>query len=129
MGNKCGIECQWLASKRLIVNPDGQVIPCCFFANSIFVSKMFNYPTKYDPNEHPHTLKDELTKYRLTATETTQDDVLKSYIDQADELNAYNHPIHEIVEHDWFNNLYASWDDSDKVSRICVKHCSDKQLK
>lgn len=126
MDSGCNIKCQWMESGRLIVNPDGQVIPCCFFANSIFVSKMFNYPSSYNPKEHKFGLKDELTKYRLTAAETTNDNILKSYIDHAEDLNAYNHSIEEILNHSWFQNLYSSWTDVNRVSPLCVKHCSKK---
>ena len=27
------ILCRWLEKKRLVVNPDGQVHPCCYFGN------------------------------------------------------------------------------------------------
>lgn len=126
MANKCGIECEWLDTNRLIVNPDGQVVPCCFFANSLYVSKKFNYPKHYNPKDHPFELKDEMVKYRLTATETVADPILRSYIEQEDDLNVNNKPLHEIVEHDWFNMLYQSWDDSNSVSPICVRNCKAK---
>ena len=124
MGNKCNIECEWMRSKRLIVNPDGQVVPCCFFANALFVSKQHGYPQKFDKSNYKFELKDELTLYAFTSTETTADPILNSYIKQEDELNAYNTPLHEILDHNWYHELYASWDDEDKVSPICVRNCS-----
>ena len=102
MSNKCGIKCQWLKAQKIIVNPDGQVVPCCFFANKIFRSK-------------------------LNPEIESGDVIIKSYIDQAKDLNAYNHSIQDIIQHDWFNELYDSWDDSDRVSRTCVRHCGESK--
>ena len=27
------IKCKWLETNRILVNPDGQVLPCCYLAN------------------------------------------------------------------------------------------------
>ena len=38
------IFCYFYEKGELQINPDGQVFPCCFIANSMFVSKTFDYP-------------------------------------------------------------------------------------
>lgn len=92
------IRCKWIDSRRIVVNPDGQVVPCCYFANRHYINKGFKY--------------------------TVDGDILDKYNKAAGELNAFNNPIDEIVNHKWFDELYESWNDSSTVSKICVKHCS-----
>ncbi len=92
------IRCKWIESRRIVVNPDGQVLPCCYFANLIYINKKFSF--------------------------TVEDDIFDKYNKVASELNAFNKPIDTIVAHQWFDDLYESWNDSSTVSKICVKHCS-----
>ena len=130
MSNKCNVVCEWMATKRIIVGPDGQVVPCCFFQNPIFVAKQFGYPTTYvEPRDENGNYPKEyqMVNYPLVATEAMADSLIRSYIAQEDELNAFNYPIDEIMTHQWFTDLYESWDDSDKVSHICLKHCSKER--
>lgn len=122
----CDIECEWMARNELIINPDGQVVPCCFFANNLFVSKQYGFPESYTPTE-PYPKEYALVNYPLVSYEVTQDPILKSYIDHKDELNVFNHPLNVVLDHQWFKDLYDSWLDSDKVSPICVRQCSRKK--
>ena len=92
------IKCKWIESRRIVVNPDGQVVPCCYFANRLYINKGFKF--------------------------TAENDILDKYNKAAGELNAFNNPIDEIINHQWFDDLYESWNDSNTVSKICVKHCS-----
>ncbi len=130
MSNKCNIDCEWLRGKRIIVGPDGQVVPCCFFENPIYMAKQFGYPTEYkEPKDANGNYPKEyqMVNYPLVAWEANQDSLIKKYIQAEDELNVFNHPIDQILRHQWFEDLYASWDDSSKVSHICVKHCTGKR--
>jgi hypothetical protein len=120
---KCNIECKWLKIGRIVINPDGQVLPCCFFANSVYVSKAFGYPTTHT-KQKSQTLDQELVNYEAYATKAPTVNVLKDYIANADDLNIFNNPLDEILAHPWFEQLYQSWDDSNKVSSVCVKHCT-----
>lgn len=92
------VKCRWIQSKRIVVNPDGQVVPCCYFANRIYINKGFRF--------------------------TTEGDILDKYNKAASELNIFNNSIDKIVNHQWFDDLYNSWNDSNTVSKICTKHCS-----
>jgi len=123
MSNSPCISCEWMNRKRIVINPDGQVIPCCYFANNIFVSKQFGYPDTYEkPDEYP--LEYALVNYPSSARKTVHDPILKSYIDNEKDLNIFNNDIEDILDHKWFQELYDSWDDSDKISSICTKHCT-----
>ena len=122
--NNCNVKCKWLEIQRIVINPDGQVLPCCYFANLMHVGKKFGYPTTRPERPLEPKLEHELVNYDMFASSAVTTKILKDYIEVADELNVFNHPIDKILEHPWFNLLYESWDDSDKVSRICLKHCS-----
>jgi hypothetical protein len=117
------ISCEWMTRKRIVVNPDGQVIPCCYFANNIFVSKQFGYPDKYESIDK-YPLEYELVNYPLVSHETTQDPILNSYIENKQDLNIFNNDIEDILSHEWFQELYDSWNDENKISPICLKHCT-----
>lgn len=116
------VDCQWLKSNRIIINPDGQVIPCCFFANILYTSKQFNYPKTRELG-NTDSLENEMVDNRLVSYQVTQDPILAEYIENESEMNLMNNSMSEILEHKWFHMLYDSWNDSDKVSRICLKHC------
>lgn len=125
--NKCNIHCEWMSTKRIISNPDGQVIPCCFFANSLQVSKWFDYPSDYDEQDYFDREQEyKLVDYAKSAARAKFEPILQSYLDNKDDLNIFNKSLEEIVSHPWFNELYESWDDSDKVSGICIKNCQVK---
>lgn len=47
MKNKNDISCKWLKERRVVVNPDGQVMPCCYLANRFYREE---YP--YNKEEH-----------------------------------------------------------------------------
>lgn len=117
------ITCPWLSSRRLVINPDGQVFPCCFFANITYISKMHGYPKDYD-SAPPEDLRYELADTRLVSYNVPREPLLADYIKNEEHLNLNNNSMEDILNHSWFKTLYESWEDSSKVSRICLKHCS-----
>jgi len=118
-----------MSRKQVIVNPDGQVIPCCFFANLLLVADWFKYPRQYSHSDSKKNWEEHrLTNYYLTAFETTIDPVLKEYIKHKDELNIFNDDLENIVNHEWFQKLYESWEDPDKISPVCVRNCTKDDM-
>jgi len=97
--NEGCISCKWLQMRKILVNPDGQVFPCCYLSNNMFSSN----PLK------PHH------------------DTMKNYVENKDENNIFNKPLEKILEEsDWFNNkLPESWESDNPINQ-CVKYCSDK---
>lgn len=125
--NKCNITCEWASTNRVITNPDGQVIPCCFFANIIYIAKLFDYPSEYgEAKPEEYDLEYQVGHIPRIAAAGKKDKILNSYIDSKDDLNLYNQDLEAILNHDWFKELEESWDDPSKVSNICMKHCSNK---
>lgn len=99
----CKIRCEWAEQKRFVTNPDGQVWPCCYWAN-------FDYYVKN--NEVLHDGPKNQMKHP----------VYQAYQDSAEAHNAFNRPTHEILQSKWFNEtLPESWDSD--APFLCVKHC------
>jgi len=48
--------------------------------------------------------------------------LLVSYYKQRHDMNLNNKELGEILEHPWFQELYDSWEDIDKMS-ICWRMC------
>ena len=125
--NKCNIKCEWASTDRIITNPDGQVVPCCFFANLLYISKQLGYPEKL-PNikREEFELEYQIAFTPLIVQETMEDPILRDYIEHEEELNLFTNDLKDIINNDWFKRLEESWDDPEKVSSICVKHCQQK---
>lgn len=90
------ISCRWLNDRRILVNPDGQVIPCCYLANNYY---------QFGP--------------QVFANQTMND-----YKKQEKEHNIFYKPLEEILKDSkWFNQqLPESWESN--PIRQCSKYCS-----
>lgn len=103
------IVCKWAKVSKFLVNPDGQVWPCCYLANpgyKQYITGMRDRPEVVargvDDIVHP---------------------IINEYFEHKDELNVTNKPIEEILSHEWFTKtLPESWE-SDRPHRQCVVMC------
>lgn len=100
MKPKHDIVCEWMnqwKNSRLLINPDGQVLPCCYLANLIYSNK----------NHAIHSL-------------------LEQYQDSAESYNIFNKELDEIIDGKWFQEtLPNSWI-SDNPHPACLRQCSKK---
>ena len=104
------IKCSWREKKQVLINPDGQVYPCCFLANvEYFLQETKNNQKGY---EYPYG--------RRTV-------VMNNYNEHKSELNLKNNEMKEILEHDWWKFLEKSWDEPDKTDRRCIRFCGIKE--
>lgn len=90
------IVCRWMKENKFLVNPDGQVWPCCYLSNT----------------GYHHDLTGMRTEQKVV--EAKVDDVVHPVMDEyfkhRDELNINNAPIEKILTHDWFaKTLPDSW--------------------
>ena len=101
------IKCRWLEKGRIVVNPDGQVHPCCYFAN-------FNYIAK---NTDPEG-------YRKNWDGTSNHSIMSEYEKDRDDLNVNNKSMKEILSHKWYSkSLPDSWKEQDTRHEICIRFC------
>ena len=94
------IICRWKMVNRVLVNVDGQVLPCCYLVNTYYKNKF----TMQMPNFSNHP-------------------VMQAYNDN--DNNIFKRSLLDILQHSkWFNQtLPSSWA-SDNPVKQCVKQCS-----
>ena len=105
------ITCRWLEKSRMVVNPDGQVHPCCYFAN-------FHYMNKHqNPEGYKHFF------------ETHPDQSLMAEYDRnKDDLNINNKSMKEILTHEWYDqSLPNSWKEQNTRHEICIRFCQHEE--
>ena len=123
----CKIECEWLQSKRILVNPDGQVWPCCYLANSTYMRAALGYPESYTSKE-TYRIENQIINLEDAAVRTGQQVLLKEYFGEKEQYNIFNHTIDEIVESKWFaETLPKSWDEPERVLYQCKINCSKSE--
>lgn len=104
--NKCNVKCKWREKEMFLVNPDGQVWPCCYLANAEYFKDV--------------TDNDQSIVYPRGNEESP---IVGQYNLYKDELNAFNHSIDKIFMHRWWRMLEQSWEDPDKADRRCIRYC------
>lgn len=142
--NKLNIECEWMKTKRILVNPNGQVLPCCYFANAVYMYDMMketeSTESKYllDQDEpvdervqRRNDFEDEITNKiidkKLLNTKSAQENVLMRYFQDKDEYNLHKVSLEDIINSEWFTKtLPESWNDEKTAPRFCKKHCTKK---
>ena len=68
------IVCKWKKSGQVLVNPDGQVWPCCFFCNPTYKSQFVEGYDRFDNNP-----------------------VMKEYQKNKSALNVFNNSLDKII--------------------------------
>lgn len=101
-------KCIWLNERKIVVNPDGQVWPCCYLCNTGFIVQ-HDKPEYYDKN------------YDLSLSENH---IFVEYLKYKDELNLKNVDLVDILNHKWFNEVLPnSWKDEKITHKLCKKFC------
>jgi hypothetical protein len=99
MSEEFKIKCQWLEEGRLIIDPDGQVVPCCFMSNMLF-----------------RLMNDEDFKVK--------NPTFVKYVEDMKDMNIHNKTLDEIFDHEWFEvTLPESWKDENLAMGICKQYC------
>ena len=118
------IKCKWLEEdEQVLVNPDGQVIPCCYLTpyfpvsiNEIKEQKDW----KYDE------LEDQLYHKDRAWNSVSSQFIYQEYQKVADELNIFKNDLEDILNHEWFTKtLPESWTDIENVASACRRVCGD----
>ena len=106
---KTEIRCQWANWGKVLVNPDGQVWPCCYFANRAYHAQMnggfFTEENNWFGNEEGA-------------------EVLAKYNEHKEDLNIKNKSMEEILNHEWYTkDLPESWEKEETRFQQCRKFC------
>lgn len=112
---KTCIRCSWQETGKLVINPDGQVFPCCYLANKTY--KAAQHDSLFDNTEDQGPLGNWYWKEK-------SDKVMREYVKHADELNVHKTSMEEIVNHDWYTKMLPeSWENEETRNEICVTYC------
>jgi len=115
--NKCGVVCEWMENNRTIINPDGQVIPCCYLANILYAYDKFDVPSD-------NTITAQIGDKHQIVKDFKQESILMEYWNNKDKYNIHKNPLIDILNEDWFTKtLPESWDDSDRLTKQCRLNC------
>ena len=98
------ITCEWGNNNKVVVNPDGQVWPCCFFCNPTYKSQFVEgYDAKFKDNP-----------------------VMIEYQKNKSTLNVFNNSLDKIINDKWYKTtLPNSWESKEPVNQ-CVRYCGKK---
>lgn len=97
------MSCDWANRQIVHVDPDGQVHPCCYFANAY-------YRSTYNEGEE--------SLYRMIH-------LYREYNQNPEKYNVDKRSVHDISKDKWFNEtLEASWQSFDTLPQQCREHCT-----
>lgn len=112
--NKCNIECEWMKSKRALVNPDGQVWPCCYLANIAYAGFK-----KSELSNEPGNNFDYHVKHKSPT--------FNKYFENKDDNNIMKRSLEDIVNGEWFTKtLPESWNNEKEILPQCSSFCKIK---
>ena len=118
------IKCKWLEEdEQILINPDGQVIPCCYL--SPYFTTSLSHPLEYDQWVFDE-FEDQLYHRDRAHAHVSSMHLYKEYQKVADELNIFKNDLEDILNHDWYTKILPeSWTDESKVSTPCRRICGD----
>ena len=121
------IYCYWYERGEVQINPDGQVFPCCFIANSMYLAKTFGYPKRgtLERRKDPDNILFQLEEPEAVAESLLERDWCHTeYVENEHELCLDNHSINEIVNHKWFKKMEKAREKWETAPHICRDHCT-----
>tara|TARA_B100001248_G_C26996972_1_gene281624 strand:+ start:144 stop:470 length:327 start_codon:yes stop_codon:yes gene_type:complete len=102
------IKCQWLDMKKILVNPDGQVFPCCYLANKYYKIAQRKWKMEFAYNED-------------------NDQIMYEYKKNEKDLNVKNKSMEEVLSHEWYTkDLPESWKSRETANNACINFCDFK---
>jgi hypothetical protein len=110
MANK--VRCRWQEDKRLLVNPDGQAMPCCYLANLYYQSALFTKNERQDELFEGHKAQ-------------FNHPVMTEYFKREKELNVFYTTMEDILDNEWFTKILPeSWESEETIHIQCKRMCS-----
>lgn len=98
------IICRWAYPRNeVIVNHDGQILPCCYHQNSYYRSEITDEDWYLETNQ-----------------------VFKEYTENKLDYNVFHKSLIDIINSEWFRKTLPKSFSSDNPSRICEKNCSTR---
>lgn len=121
------IYCYWYERGELQINPDGQVFPCCFIANTMYLAKTFGYPEKgtLERRKDSDRVMFELEEPEALAQHILEGDWCnREYIENESEMCLDNYSINKIINHKWFKKMEKAREKWETAPQICQRMCT-----
>ncbi len=130
-------HCKWIEDdEQMLVQPDGQVLPCCYLSHYFAKDKIPPVPEneivdkKINStwvNKNYREIEDQLYNVRLVNWEFNQEHILKEYDKRKNKLNIFTNDLEDILSNEWFVEILPkSWEDPDKIAAPCRHICTKK---
>jgi len=109
----CTIDCIWGKQNQYLINPDGQVFPCCYLSNVYYYSHQMKDQNKWEELYEGH--KHEIAHH-----------LLDEYKRLEKENNIMETPIDDIINGEWFSEILPkSWENEETIHIQCKRLCSN----
>ena len=130
-------HCKWIEDdEQMLVQPDGQVLPCCYLSNYFSKDRTLAVPKKETSNgkinstwvnKNYREIEDQLYNIKLVNFEFNNEYILQEYTKRKDKLNIFTNDLEDILNNEWFVEILPeSWKDPDKISIPCKNICTKK---
>jgi len=122
---KIYIKCSWQEMGRILINPDGQVYPCCYLCNKAFKTEILGV---FGPNNQVEDLSQKGENWYWKTNPESEagsgDTVMIEYKKHYDELNLKKKSMKDILNHKWFTEILPkSWEKEETRSDQCRQFC------
>ena len=130
-------HCKWIEDdEQMLVQPDGQVLPCCYLSNYFSKDRTLAVPKKETSNgkinstwvnKNYREIEDQLYNIKLVNFEFNNEYILQEYTKRKDKLNIFTNDLEDILDNEWFVEILPkSWEDSNKIAAPCKEICTKK---
>jgi hypothetical protein len=130
-------HCKWIEDdEQMLVQPDGQVLPCCYLSNYFSKDKTPPVPENEIKNgkinstwvnKNYREIEDQLYNIKLVNWEFNQEHILKEYDKRKNKLNIFTNDLEDILSNEWFVEILPkSWEDPNKIAAPCKNICTKK---
>lgn len=103
------IVCRWAKPRNeIVVNPDGQVLPCCFHANAHYQNQ---FDSNYGKEVHEHPI------------------YMEEYDANPKDFNILYTPLSDIINSNWFQKTLPNSMTSNSPVPQCERQCSNRRKK
>jgi len=124
------IVCKWLKDNRVLVNPDGQVLPCCYLANPIWgIKQNFKGGEAGRHSDGGKGVDSDGNPLSVVYNQFGKGgkSAMEEYNNDKEKYNIHNNDMKDILKGKWFTKtLPDSWKDETKTISQCRKWCGEE---
>jgi len=115
-------HCKWIEDdEQMLVQPDGQVLPCCYLSNYFSKDRTLAVPKKETSNgkinstwvnKNYREIEDQLYNIKLVNWQFNNEYIIQEYDKRKKKLNIFTNDLEDILDNEWFVEILPkSWED------------------